>query len=125
VLAQDLAGLDVIVIDDGSTDGSGAVVDEYAAGRGWQVVHQENSGWPGRPRKRRDGRRDRGARLLPRRRRRTRPRGRCDGWRTSPTSTPATSWCRGWSASGGREVVEEVYEATVPEVADRARLFGR
>src|SRR3712207_7239136 len=25
-------------------------LDEYASGRGWRVIHQENSGWPGRPR---------------------------------------------------------------------------
>ncbi len=43
--------LEVIAVDDGSTDGSGAILDEYAA-RYPQitVIHQANSGGPSRPR---------------------------------------------------------------------------
>jgi poly(ribitol-phosphate) beta-N-acetylglucosaminyltransferase len=53
ILGQDLpAGrLEVVAVDDGSTDGSGALLDDYAARHACvRVVHQENSGWPGRPR---------------------------------------------------------------------------
>ena len=43
--------LQVVAVDDGSTDGSGAVLDEYAARHPAtvEVVHQENSGGPARP----------------------------------------------------------------------------
>lgn len=42
---------EVIYVDDGSTDGSGARLDRLAAAHSHvRVVHQENSGWPGRPR---------------------------------------------------------------------------
>jgi len=42
---------EVILVDDGSTDGSGARLDELAGTYGHFVVrHQENSGWPGKPR---------------------------------------------------------------------------
>jgi CDP-glycerol glycerophosphotransferase len=45
LVAQTLGGLEVILVDDGSTDGSGAMADEFAAGReGWQVLHVENGG---------------------------------------------------------------------------------
>ncbi|MFF7854217.1 glycosyltransferase [Streptomyces sp. NPDC007904] len=46
--------LEIIAVDDGSTDGSGALLDTWAArhpGR-VRVVHQENSGAPGGPRNR-------------------------------------------------------------------------
>jgi CDP-glycerol glycerophosphotransferase len=43
--------LEVIAVDDGSTDRSGAILDEYAARhRQVLVVHEPNSGGPGRPR---------------------------------------------------------------------------
>ncbi|MDP9821638.1 glycosyltransferase family 2 protein [Nocardioides massiliensis] len=43
--------VEVIAVDDGSTDGSGGVLDEYAARHPelLTVVHQENSGGPARP----------------------------------------------------------------------------
>lgn len=42
---------EVIFVDDGSTDGSGARLDGVAAEEpNMRVVHIENSGWPGRPR---------------------------------------------------------------------------
>lgn len=45
LVAQTLGGLEVILVDDGSTDGSGAMADEFAAGReGWRVLHVENGG---------------------------------------------------------------------------------
>lgn len=51
--AQDIGPgrVDVIAVDDGSTDGSGALLDAYCAGRsGFKVIHQDNSKRPGRPR---------------------------------------------------------------------------
>ena len=53
VLGQSLpkTEYEVIFIDDGSTDGSPARLDELAAGHPTiRVIHQENSGWPGQPR---------------------------------------------------------------------------
>src|SRR5215213_9039611 len=53
IAAQDLpAGdLEVVLVDDGSTDGSAAILDEFAAAHDHAlVIHQANSGWPGRPR---------------------------------------------------------------------------
>ncbi|GAB3195413.1 hypothetical protein GCM10027062_02280 [Nocardioides hungaricus] len=45
VLAQTHAELDVVLVDDGSTDGSGAIADEYAArDPRVRVVHTENRG---------------------------------------------------------------------------------
>ena len=53
VLAQDLASFEVVAVDDGSTDGSGAELDRFAARDDRiTVVHQPNSGWPGQPRNR-------------------------------------------------------------------------
>jgi glycosyltransferase involved in cell wall biosynthesis len=51
--AQDLADeeYEVVAVDDGSTDGSGDVLDAFAAAhRNVRVIHQANSGWPGQPR---------------------------------------------------------------------------
>jgi hypothetical protein len=53
VLAQDMPceGFELVAVDDGSTDGSGTILDEYAAAHpNLRVIHLENSGWPGRPR---------------------------------------------------------------------------
>ena len=45
VLGQDYAALDVILIDDGSTDASGAICDAYAARDSRvRVIHQKNGG---------------------------------------------------------------------------------
>jgi glycosyltransferase involved in cell wall biosynthesis len=45
--------MDLILVDDGSTDGSGALLDDYAStSSSVTVIHQENSGWPGQPRNR-------------------------------------------------------------------------
>lgn len=43
--------LEVVTVDDGSTDGSGALLDEYAARHPhlFTVIHQENSGGPAGP----------------------------------------------------------------------------
>jgi glycosyltransferase involved in cell wall biosynthesis len=51
VLEQTLHGLELIAVDDGSTDASGTILDEYAArDPRVHVIHQPNSGGPGRPR---------------------------------------------------------------------------
>lgn len=53
VLGQDLAEIEVLAINDGSTDDSGAELDRWASGdERLVVVHQPNSGWPGMPRNR-------------------------------------------------------------------------
>jgi glycosyltransferase involved in cell wall biosynthesis len=44
ILKQDLREIEIIVIDDGSTDGSGKIADRYAKGDSRiQVIHQENA----------------------------------------------------------------------------------
>lgn len=51
--AQDMpsSDFDVIAVDDGSDDFSGEILDVYAArNANFRVIHQENSGWPGKPR---------------------------------------------------------------------------
>ena len=45
VLAQTFTDWEAICVDDGSTDGSGAILDEYAAeDRRFRVIHQKNTG---------------------------------------------------------------------------------
>ena len=45
VLAQTFTDWEAICVDDGSTDGSGAILDEYAAkDNRFRVIHQQNAG---------------------------------------------------------------------------------
>ena len=51
--AQDLdpSTFDIVTVDDGSTDGSSALLDEFRSRHeNVRVIHQDNSGWPGGPR---------------------------------------------------------------------------
>ncbi|MGP4021740.1 glycosyltransferase family 2 protein [Actinomadura sp. 3N407] len=53
IFEQTLPGelIEIIAVDDGSTDGGGEMLDRLAAGRpGFAVVHRSASGGPGRPR---------------------------------------------------------------------------
>jgi glycosyltransferase involved in cell wall biosynthesis len=53
LVAQDLpaTAFEVVAVDDGSTDGCGELLDRYAELHPHvRVIHQENSGWPGKPR---------------------------------------------------------------------------
>lgn len=43
ILAQSWTAIEIIVVDDGSTDGSGTILDTYASSR-LRVIHQENRG---------------------------------------------------------------------------------
>ncbi len=45
IAAQTFTALDVVLVDDGSTDRSGELADDFAAGReSWRVLHVENGG---------------------------------------------------------------------------------
>ena len=44
LLVQDYKNYEIILVDDGSTDGCGAICDEYAAYENIRVIHQPNAG---------------------------------------------------------------------------------
>lgn len=44
VARQTLSDVEVVIVDDGSTDGSGGIADEVAARHGWTVLHVPNGG---------------------------------------------------------------------------------
>ena len=47
ILAQDFTDYEIILVDDGSTDNSGAICDEYAAGHpAFHCIHKTNGGLP-------------------------------------------------------------------------------
>ena len=48
VLTSDLRDYEIILVDDGSKDGTGAICDDYAASHSFiKAIHQENRGLPG------------------------------------------------------------------------------
>ena len=47
VIHQTYSKLEIVIVDDGSTDGSGAVCDEYKSDARVRVIHQENRGLSG------------------------------------------------------------------------------
>lgn len=44
VLAQNVDGMEVVIVDDGSTDGSPILCDEYSSEKNVHVIHQVNAG---------------------------------------------------------------------------------
>lgn len=125
VVAQDVAAgdLEVIAVDDGSTDSSGELLDEYArAHPHLRVIHQANSGWPGRPRNvGLDAARgdyvfflDADDELGPEALR------RLADFADAHASDVVVPKMVG---VGGRQIVEEVYASTQPD-ADRTLVFG-
>lgn len=44
VLAQDVPGMEIILVDDGATDGSAALCDTYRNNKNVTVIHQDNAG---------------------------------------------------------------------------------
>jgi len=45
LLRQTFADFEIIAVDDGSQDGTGAVLDELASDRRLRVLHVPHSGW--------------------------------------------------------------------------------